>query len=107
MRASGSSLLPNCATDAASSPLAAESSLLDQLSLLSNPTPVDLDPEEAYSSLSSSKQTKSRRAEDEDDDEMAEDEAAGRGHYIDVACVSAASASSRSPHARRSRAQLS
>jgi hypothetical protein len=64
-----------------------ESSLLDQLSLLSNPTPVDLDPEEAYSSLSSSKQTKSRQAEDEDDDDMAEDEAAGRGHYVEVGCV--------------------
>lgn len=65
----------------------AESSLLDQLSLLSNPTPVELDPEEAYSSLSSSKQAKGRQAEDDDDDDMAEDEAAGRGHYVEVGCV--------------------
>lgn len=72
-------------------PPLAESSLLEQLALLSNPTPVDLDPEEAYSSLSSSKQTKAREADDEDDDDAAEDAAAGREHYLAVGCVVAAS----------------
>lgn len=57
-----------------------EPTLLEQLALLSNPTPADLDPELAYSSLSSSK-----NAQAKEDDGLGEEEDKGnRDHYLEV-----------------------
>lgn len=58
----------------------AEPTLLEQLALLSNPTPADLDPELAYSSLSSSKNAQIK----EDDGLGSDDDKGGRDHYLDV-----------------------
>ena len=62
--------------------LLSEPTLLEQLALLSNPTPADLDPELAYSSLSASKNARLAGSANGDDDD--EDLLGGRDHYLEV-----------------------
>ncbi|CDZ98178.1 Apoptosis antagonizing transcription factor/protein transport protein [Phaffia rhodozyma] len=60
--------------------------LLEQLSQLENPTPVDVDPEEAYSSLSAKQKGKGQAidgAEEEDGSDNDQD-GEGRDHYLSV-----------------------
>lgn len=74
---------PWTASDAVSSP---EPTLLEQLSLLSNPVPTELDPEAAYTSLSASRSGGRQRggSNASDDDDGGEGGAAAREHYVEV-----------------------
>lgn len=60
-----------------------EPSLLDQLALLSNPTPTEHDPENAYSSLTATKSLHRAPSEEREQPDL-DDGAEGRAHYVDV-----------------------